>query len=110
METVCPLKLFMEVVGGKWKPGIICLLEDGKPKRFSQIQGYMKDITNTMLSQSLLPILYEMNRWGKAYISARQLRGSHRPALTVIPHRACSVLIECLYLKVKDAVAVDLLV
>lgn len=52
-ETICPLKLFMEVTGGRWKPSIICLLEDGESKRFSKIKEFLPDITNTALSQAL---------------------------------------------------------
>lgn len=50
---VCPLKLAMEIAGGKWKSSIVCLLSDGTPRRFSEIRRVMPLVTNTMLSQSL---------------------------------------------------------
>ena len=52
-EAVCPLKLAMEIAGGKWKSSIVCLLSDGTPRRFSEIRRVMPVVTNTMLSQSL---------------------------------------------------------
>ncbi len=97
---MCPLKLFNEIVGGKWKQSIICILESGQPVRYNEIRRKLPDITNMMLSQSLknleeygivsrtqynempvrveysltgegkslLPILYQINSWGKEYI------------------------------------------
>ncbi len=52
-EATCPLKLAMEIAGGKWKSSIVCLLSDGTPRRFSEIRRVMPVVTNTMLSQSL---------------------------------------------------------
>lgn len=52
-ETICPLKLTMDLIGGKWKLTIICLLKDGKPMRYNQIKKSIPGITNMMLSQSL---------------------------------------------------------
>jgi len=51
--AVCPLKLVMSIIGGKWKSSIVCLLSDGKQRRYSEIRGVISEITNTMLSQSL---------------------------------------------------------
>lgn len=53
METICPLKLVNEIIGGKWKQSIICILEDGKPARYNEIRRKIPDITNMMLAQSL---------------------------------------------------------
>ena len=53
VETICPLKLVNEMVGGKWKCSIICILEDGKPVRYNEIRRKIPDITNMMLAQSL---------------------------------------------------------
>lgn len=50
---ICPLRLTMDVVGGKWRLSIICLLKDGAPMRYSQIKRGVPGITNVMLSQSL---------------------------------------------------------
>lgn len=52
-NTVCPLKLTMDLIGGKWKLSIICLLKDGKPMRYNQIKRGIPEITNMMLAQSL---------------------------------------------------------
>ncbi len=52
-KTCCPLKLTMDLIGGKWKLSIICLLQDGTPMRYNQIRRSIPGITNTMLSQSL---------------------------------------------------------
>ena len=51
--AVCPLKLVMGIIGGKWKSSIVCLLADGKQRRYSEIRGVISEITNAMLSQSL---------------------------------------------------------
>lgn len=52
-DTICPLKLTMDLIGGKWKLSIICLLKDGKPMRYNHIRKSVPGITNMMLSQSL---------------------------------------------------------
>ncbi|MDD4843749.1 MAG: helix-turn-helix domain-containing protein [Anaerotignum sp.] len=52
-NNICPLKLTMNLIGGKWKLSIICLLKDGKPMRYNQIKRGVPGITNVMLSQSL---------------------------------------------------------
>lgn len=52
-SEICPLRLAMDVVGGKWRLSIICLLKDGKPLRYNQIKRGVPGITNVMLSQSL---------------------------------------------------------
>lgn len=53
MTTICPLRLTMDIIGGKWKLSIICLLNDGEPMRYNQIKRGIPGITNVMLSQSL---------------------------------------------------------
>lgn len=53
IKTACPLKLVMGIAGGKWKSSIVCLLADGKQRRYSEIRRVLPGITNTMLSQSL---------------------------------------------------------
>lgn len=50
---ICPLRLAMDVVGGKWRLSIICLMKDGAPIRYNQIKRGVPGITNVMLSQSL---------------------------------------------------------
>lgn len=53
IETTCPLRLAMDIIGGRWKLSIICLLENGKPMRYNQIKRKIPGITNMMLAQSL---------------------------------------------------------
>lgn len=50
---ICPLRLAMDIVGGKWRLSIICLLKDGTPMRYNQIRRGIPGITNVMLAQSL---------------------------------------------------------
>lgn len=52
-SEICPLRLTMDIVGGKWRLSIICLLKDGRPLRYNQIKKGVPGITNVMLSQSL---------------------------------------------------------
>lgn len=50
---ICPLRLAMDIIGGKWRLNIICLLKDGCPMRYNEIKRGVTGITNVMLSQSL---------------------------------------------------------
>lgn len=52
-EMLCPIRYTLDVMGGKWKFPIICMLANGKPTRYSSIKRKLKDITNMMLAQSL---------------------------------------------------------
>jgi DNA-binding HxlR family transcriptional regulator len=47
-----PVEATLEVIGGKWKVVILCLLKEGE-KRFSELQRAMPAITKKMLSQQL---------------------------------------------------------
>lgn len=47
-----PVEATLEVIGGKWKVVILCLLKEGK-KRFSELQRAMPAVTKKMLSQQL---------------------------------------------------------
>lgn len=53
MDLLCPVRYFMDVVGGKWKIAILCILADGKSHRYSHIRRRLGDVTNTMLAKSL---------------------------------------------------------
>lgn len=44
-SEICPLRLAMDIVGGKWRLSIICLLKDGKPLRYNQIKRGVPGIT-----------------------------------------------------------------
>lgn len=50
---LCPILYASEIVVGKWKLPIICLLADGLPKRYGTIKRSIDRITNMMLSKSL---------------------------------------------------------
>jgi DNA-binding HxlR family transcriptional regulator len=43
----------LDVIGGKWKLPIICMLEKGDRTRYSTLKRNLGDITNMMLAQSL---------------------------------------------------------
>ena len=48
----CPVKVTVDVIGGKWKPLILFFLKDG-PQRFNALQRLMPEATRKMLSQQL---------------------------------------------------------
>ncbi len=50
---LCPVRYALDIVGGKWKLPILCLLAPGEPTRYSTIKRKLGDVTNMMLSQSL---------------------------------------------------------
>nr|WP_312216802.1 helix-turn-helix domain-containing protein [Clostridioides sp.] len=52
-ELICPIKYGLDIVGGKWKLPILCILASGKPTRYSSLKRKLEGITNTMLAQSL---------------------------------------------------------
>jgi DNA-binding HxlR family transcriptional regulator len=49
----CPITLFMEQIGGKWKPVILWLLIHNDTMRFSELDKSITGITQKMLSQQL---------------------------------------------------------
>jgi DNA-binding HxlR family transcriptional regulator len=52
-DLVCPIRYMLNVIGGKWKLPIICMLEKSSPARYSTLKRKLGDITNMMLAQSL---------------------------------------------------------
>lgn len=52
-ELTCPIRYALDIVGGKWKLPIICMLAIDNPIRYSSIKRKLDGITNTMLAQSL---------------------------------------------------------
>jgi len=52
-SLLCPIRYAIDIVGGKWKLPIICMLASGLPTRYSSIKRKLTSITNMMLSQSL---------------------------------------------------------
>lgn len=49
----CPITIFMEQIGGKWKPVIVWLLLDREVMRFNELDKTIKGISQKMLSQQL---------------------------------------------------------
>ncbi|REG99485.1 winged helix-turn-helix transcriptional regulator [Flavobacterium aquicola] len=49
----CPITIFMEKIGGKWKTVIIYLLLANGTMRFSELERALGGITQKMLSQQL---------------------------------------------------------
>ncbi|WP_242987094.1 winged helix-turn-helix transcriptional regulator [Blautia marasmi] len=52
-EAVCPLRYALNLVGGKWKLPIICILAREESVRYNSLKRKLCGITNMMLSQSL---------------------------------------------------------
>lgn len=52
-HLLCPIRYAIDVVGGKWKLPIICMLAGDIPVRYSSIKRKLTGITNMMLAQSL---------------------------------------------------------
>jgi DNA-binding HxlR family transcriptional regulator len=49
----CPITIFMEQIGGKWKPVIIWLLLLNEVMRFNELDKSIAGISQKMLSQQL---------------------------------------------------------
>ncbi|WP_298418365.1 helix-turn-helix domain-containing protein [uncultured Kordia sp.] len=49
----CPITIFMEQIGGKWKPVIIWLLLLNEIMRFNELDKSIQGISQKMLSQQL---------------------------------------------------------
>lgn len=52
-NLLCPIRYTIDIVGGKWKLPIICMLASGLPIRYSRIKRKLTGVTNMMLAQSL---------------------------------------------------------
>lgn len=50
---MCPFTYFMDVLGGKWKPAIVCILAANESVRFSSFKRHLTGVTNMILSRSL---------------------------------------------------------
>lgn len=53
----CPLEFGMEVFGGKWKSRVICVLNEKKVLRYSQLRFEMANITDAVLSSTLKELI-----------------------------------------------------
>lgn len=49
----CPITIFMDKIGGKWKPVIVWLLIKNGTMRFNELDKAISGITQKMLSQQL---------------------------------------------------------
>jgi DNA-binding HxlR family transcriptional regulator len=49
----CPVQLTIDIVGGKWKPLILWLLNNGRPRRFNDLQRAMTGVSYKVLIQQL---------------------------------------------------------
>lgn len=49
----CPVQLTIDVVGGKWKPLILWLLRDGRPRRYNDLQRAMPEVAHKVLTEHL---------------------------------------------------------
>ena len=58
--TQCPIRSMIDVLGGKWKQPIICILSSNGPTRYNTLKRRLGNITNMMLSKSLKEL--ESNR------------------------------------------------
>jgi DNA-binding HxlR family transcriptional regulator len=52
-DDCCPLRYALEVMGGRWKLPIMCILAKRESVRYSVIKKKIGEITGVMLSQSL---------------------------------------------------------
>ncbi|MCD8197278.1 MAG: helix-turn-helix transcriptional regulator [Lachnospiraceae bacterium] len=52
-EMECPLRYLQNLLGGKWKMPIVCMLAGETPLRNATIKRRLGQITSTMLSQTL---------------------------------------------------------
>jgi DNA-binding HxlR family transcriptional regulator len=51
-EYFCPVNLALDVISGKWKPGILCELNEG-PRRFSDLKRVLTGVSEKVLSEHL---------------------------------------------------------
>lgn len=49
----CGLKKVLDIIGGKWKILILCVINDEENVRYGDLRRAVYGITNTMLAQSL---------------------------------------------------------
>lgn len=52
-KKLCPIRYSLDLIGGKWKLAIICLLAGEMPVRYGSMKRRLQGITDMMLSQSL---------------------------------------------------------
>jgi len=52
-DETCPIGIALDMIGGKWKPRIICSLMMDGTLRYNDLTRKIKGITNAMLASSL---------------------------------------------------------
>lgn len=63
----CPLEYGVDVFGGKWKSRIICVLNEKKVMRYSEIRKEMMNITDAVLASALKELIRDEIVWRKPY-------------------------------------------
>ena len=53
----CPLEYGLSVFGGKWNSRVICVLNEKKTLRYSEIRREMKNITDAVLASTLKELI-----------------------------------------------------
>jgi DNA-binding HxlR family transcriptional regulator len=53
----CPLEYGLQIFGGKWKSRIICVLNEKKTLRYSQLRKEMANITDAVLAAALKELM-----------------------------------------------------
>ena len=52
-DMLCPINYLTNVLGGRWKLHVLCILNNGGTIRFGQIKRKIGKVSNVMLSQTL---------------------------------------------------------
>jgi DNA-binding HxlR family transcriptional regulator len=52
-DRLCPIRYAIDIIGGKWKLPIICILSANAPVRNGVLKRKLCNISNVMLAQSL---------------------------------------------------------
>ncbi|AVK49372.1 HxlR family transcriptional regulator [Clostridium sp. MF28] len=63
----CPLEYGLEIFGGKWKSRIICVLNEKKVLRYSEIRKEMMNITDAVLASALKELIRDEIVHRKSY-------------------------------------------
>jgi len=53
----CPLEYGLEIFGGKWDSRVICVLNEKKVLRYSEIRKEMMNVTDAVLSATLKKLI-----------------------------------------------------
>ena len=90
----CPIEKGLDMLGGKWKSRILCVLAQRGPIRYRQLKQEMTNVTDTALSAALkelvqdglvereqynevpLRVEYELTHYGRTAVPLHQKRKS----------------------------------